>query len=98
MDAERTKIHITYKRLKHATMAGLAPSLVFLRDSLDKSHFSETIDKFESMVSELSQWLIHVKKYMKEGDDMVKVSDIESIIEHPNYIEYMKQKEKEKNG
>jgi hypothetical protein len=95
MDAKRTKIYISYRQFKHALMAGLAPSLVFLRDSIDKDHFNESLDLFTGFMREVGYWISHVKKNMEQNGDTISSVDIEKIIKHPEYVKYMEEKKRE---
>lgn len=80
MEAKKIVVHVDYKRLKNAVIAGMIPSLVFLRDSIDKEHFPETMELFAKAFLPVNIWMLHVRKNLKGTGKDVTPDDIDKII------------------
>lgn len=98
MDTEKAKVRINYKSMRNSILAGYVQSLVFLRDSLDKPHFEDTLHYMVILSEAISNWLMFVKQHMKIGDDLIKQSDIDKVILDKSFLRFREAVRKEKEN
>lgn len=79
MGSDKTIKKVTYSTIKIALSSALAPSFVFLRDSMAKDHLGETLHIFDSLVQTMSDWLEHVSEKLGSDDSDIFGVELKKI-------------------